>query len=382
MKKKLLISSLIMVSCIFMTPMGVYADAQTDFLNDLAVGLTERWEDQTDTTTLSQEEIKTLYTKLVGYEYDKLEKYKDQQFEDAKFNAMAHAYIDALECQKNALDYVTDINTIYERLWSAGYDVRSLLLPDFVDSYGLDVDETQMKILRDNKAAITSGVPYTITVTDTTSDTDSSDIDTSDVNTGAEQQPIEIYNNDGIKITISKFEKTSYGSARVYMDVVNLNHKDLAFLLPNSSVLINGVNVNAGMYSKVTSGKTGSIFFELYGESTNGIAIDDIQTLDFKVEIDTTTGSMSYYKDETDEIYLDVNDGVLTQRVVYTDKETIQKVQQLLTNLGYDSGSTDGIPGKLTNSAILQFEKDHGLEENTDITPALIQALEQAVGEQ
>ena len=63
-------------------------------------------------------------------------------------------------------------------------------------------------------------------------------------------------------------------------------------------------------------------------------------------------------------------------------KETIQKVQQLLTNLGYDSGSTDGIPGKLTNSAILQFEKDHGLEENTDITPALIQALEQAVGEQ
>ena len=59
-------------------------------------------------------------------------------------------------------------------------------------------------------------------------------------------------------------------------------------------------------------------------------------------------------------------------------KENIQKVQQLLTNLGYNSGSTDGVPGKLTNSAILQFEKDHGYAENTDITPELIAQLEQA----
>ena len=47
-------------------------------------------------------------------------------------------------------------------------------------------------------------------------------------------------------------------------------------------------------------------------------------------------------------------------------------------NLGYNSGSTDGVPGKLTNSAILQFEKDHGYAENTDITPELIAQLEQA----
>ena len=83
-------------------------------------------------------------------------------------------------------------------------------------------------------------------------------------------------------------------------------------------------------------------------------------------------------KAETSDIYLTVNNGIVSQRVVYTDKENIQKVQQLLTNLGYNSGSTDGVPGKLTNSAILQFEKDHGYAENTDITPELIAQLEQA----
>ena len=87
-------------------------------------------------------------------------------------------------------------------------------------------------------------------------------------------------------------------------------------------------------------------------------------------------------KAETNEIYLTVNNGIVSQRVVYTDKENIQKVQQLLTQLGYNSGSTDGVPGKLTNSAILQFEKDHGYVENTDITPDLIAQLEQAVQQQ
>lgn len=98
--------------------------------------------------------------------------------------------------------------------------------------------------------------------------------------------------------------------------------------------------------------------------------------IDFKLAI--RVKDTYQLKAETSDIYLTVNNGIVSQRVVYTDKENIQKVQQLLTNLGYNSGSTDGVPGKLTNSAILQFEKDHGYAENTDITPELIAQLEQA----
>ena len=95
-----------------------------------------------------------------------------------------------------------------------------------------------------------------------------------------------------------------------------------------------------------------------------------------------TTNNQYSLKAESGDIYLNVNGNIVTQRVVYTDKENIQKVQQLLTSLGYNSGSTDGVPGKLTNSAILQFQKDHGLAENTDITPELIAELEKASQQQ
>lgn len=162
------------------------------------------------------------------------------------------------------------------------------------------------------------------------------------------------------------------------MDVVNLNHKDIYISSANYTIVINGMSANISPIGEIQSGKTGTVVLEFYPDQIGGIAIEDIKSIDFKLAIYNNTNNQYSLKAESGEIYLNVNGNIVTQRVVYTDKENIQKVQQLLTTLGYDSGSTDGIPGKLTNSAILQFKKDYGLAESTDITPELIAELEKA----
>lgn len=386
MKKKIFKSVLAVITAIsMMSSITVMAKeknntaSQEDFLNDLKTGLEKRWEisdNSGDTESMSSDEVIDFDTNVVNAEYDLLEKYKDCTFDNKKFSMMAAAYIDALETQQKAIGYYKDSNSIYNQFWSAGYNVRAILVPDFVDYYGMDIeDQTNLKEFRDTKTALESGTAtYTITSTDTTDGTTSAD--TSDVNLGENQQPIEVYNDDGIKITITGYGKSQYNSQRLVMSVVNLYHKDISISSANNSIVVNGTSINSSLYGEIQSGKTGEAILDIYQDQLGSIDIDDISTIDFKLAI--------YKKDsyqlkaETNEIYLTVNNGIVSQRVVYTDKENIQKVQQLLTQLGYNSGSTDGVPGKLTNSAILQFEKDHGYAENTDITPELITQLEQA----
>ena len=390
MKKKIFKSVLAVITVIsMMSSITVMAKeknntaSQEDFLDDLKTGLEKRWEisdNSGDTESMSSDEVIDFDTNVVNAEYDLLEKYKDCTFDNKKFSMMAAAYIDALETQQKAIGYYKDSNSIYNQFWSAGYNVRAILVPDFVDYYGMDIeDQTNLKEFRDTKTALESGTAtYTITSTDTTDETTSAD--TSDVNLGENQQPIEVYNDDGIKITITGYGKSQYNSQRLVMSVVNLYHKDISISSANNSIVVNGTSINSSLYGEIQSGKTGEAILDIYQDQLGSIDIDDISTIDFKLAI--------YKKDsyqlkaETNEIYLTVNNGIVSQRVVYTDKENIQKVQQLLTQLGYNSGSTDGVPGKLTNSAILQFEKDHGYTENTDITPDLIAQLEQAVQQQ
>lgn len=390
MKKKVFKSVIAVITAIsMMSSITVMAKeknntaSQEDFLDDLKTGLEKRWEisdNSGDTESMSSDEVIDFDTNVVNAEYDLLEKYKDCTFDNKKFSMMAAAYIDALETQQKAIGYYKDSNSIYNQFWSAGYNVRAILVPDFVDYYGMDIeDQTNLKEFRDTKTALESGTAtYTITSTDTTDGTTSAD--TSDVNLGENQQPIEVYNDDGIKITITGYGKSQYNSQRLVMSVVNLYHKDISISSANNSIVVNGTSINSSLYGEIQSGKTGEAILDIYQDQLGSIDIDDISTIDFKLAI--------YKKDsyqlkaETNEIYLTVNNGIVSQRVVYTDKENIQKVQQLLTQLGYNSGSTDGVPGKLTNSAILQFEKDHGYVENTDITPDLIAQLEQAVQQQ
>ncbi len=60
---------------------------------------------------------------------------------------------------------------------------------------------------------------------------------------------------------------------------------------------------------------------------------------------------------------------------VYTDKETVKAVQQALNEAGYNCGTPDGIAGKKTFAAIIQYRTDKGLEVNENIDDALLEAL-------
>ena len=49
----------------------------------------------------------------------------------------------------------------------------------------------------------------------------------------------------------------------------------------------------------------------------------------------------------------------------YSDKETVQQVQEALNENGYDCGTPDGVAGAKTNAAIEQYKTDNGLGETS-----------------
>ena len=59
-------------------------------------------------------------------------------------------------------------------------------------------------------------------------------------------------------------------------------------------------------------------------------------------------------------------------------KQQIRSAQTLLGNLGYDAGSADGAMGPQTRGAIIEFQKDNGLNETGLVDARLIQSLERA----
>ena len=221
-----------------MMPIPVMAEeekqvTEQDFLNDLKTGLEKRWkisDEAGDTASMSSDEVIEFDTNVVNAEYEVLEKYKDCTFDNAKFTMLADAYINALETQMDAIGYYKDSNSIYNQFWSAGYNVRSIVVPDLIDYYGLQIDnQSYVDEFRNNKALLESnGTTYTVTTTDTTTSSDTA-TSTDGVNMGNQQvqQPIEVYNDDGVKITITGYQKIQSNYAQLTMSVVNLYHKDL-----------------------------------------------------------------------------------------------------------------------------------------------------------
>lgn len=60
---------------------------------------------------------------------------------------------------------------------------------------------------------------------------------------------------------------------------------------------------------------------------------------------------------------------------VYTDKETIKKVQETLNSEGFDCGTADGIAGQKTTDAISNYQKSKGITVNGKITEELLSLL-------
>lgn len=183
----------------------------------------------------------------------------------------------------------------------------------------------------------------------------------------------QLYSQDGYTVTAMGFEENDpIWGCILKLRIQNLTHKDVTFF--DNGSYINGSMVMLGAYFDVASGKTKTDNVYIDTESLKDAGIDHIEDITLNLMVvdqdsfDTlaTIGPLSITFDE---------DGNITNKVVYRDAATIQEVQTLLNAAGYDCGEADGVAGKLTNDMILQFESDHGLREDTDITDELLEAL-------
>lgn len=333
-----------------------------ELLKDMSEGLSARWESDENENTMTRTELVEYRRKLVNEEYLRLNKYSEQSFENEKFDMLAHAYIDALETQLQALDYYDEMEGLYDIEWGSGYSVRALIIPTFVDSYGLVADEELVSEFRNGNTA---------TITEQTNMDNTSD-------KGSETS-IELFNAEGIKVTMTGMDEPNATMTRFRLNIQNLNHHDIVVNTSDYQLVANGVMVNSPLFVEVQSGKTANATMDFYQMDLDTAGIDKIRELSFAVDILDQSSFMTLYKG--DEKFLVINDkNEVSERAVYTDKKNIQKVQTLLNAAGYNCGAADGVPGKQTNSALLQFEKDHGIAETTDITPELIEILESTIG--
>lgn len=112
------------------------------FLTDFAAGLMERWDYSTSPTELTDlsEQVKE-YTDCVNIEINKLSKYKDMTFQNEMFNKKAHAYLDALQAQLDALSYCTTDYAKYSIAWDKAYNDRAVLIAYFLNNYPVNIND-------------------------------------------------------------------------------------------------------------------------------------------------------------------------------------------------------------------------------------------------
>lgn len=369
LRKTLLLTAALCVS--MSVSMSAMADeVQDNFLKDMAEGLNARWDYETNEDTLSSSEIMEYRTSLVNEEYSRLGKYAEEKFESEKFGLMAYAYIEAIELQLNAIKYYTELPSIYEAEWTTGYNLRAALIPEFADNYGLDVPEEEIAVFRSGN--------------EVASDAENETLDDIETSAAESQSPnnqttgIELFNDEGIKVTITGMEEPNLNSTKINVSIENLNHHDILVSTANSQAVANGQMVPALLWAEVQSGKTSNTTIEFFETDLEAAGIDKINEISFTIQIIDGESFLPLY--EGDEKFLVIDDNYqISEKEVYTDTESIQRVQTLLNEAGYDCGVADGVPGKQTNNALLQFERDHGLPETTDITPELIETLEAAI---
>lgn len=192
---------------------------------------------------------------------------------------------------------------------------------------------------------------------------------------GTEEEPeVVLYNQDGYRIACTGFDAENRNNMGPSLELKIENSTEHNVNFMDSGSYVNGSMIVLSAYLGVPAGKTLSekVYFPEEELKSFGItSIEDI-TLNFRIyDLDSYTllgkvGPVSVTITE---------DGEVRGHVVYTDSETIRKVQTLLNEKGYDCGSVDGIAGEKTEDQILKYEKDHHLKETADITDELLESL-------
>ena len=114
--------------------------SQEAFLEDMAQGIKGRL--QYNSEDHSDEDQMETYAKLVGFELDRVEKYRDAEFADEKFDTLAHLYINGCIAQKSAVKYSRNLD-LYNSLWNSGSKMRAGIIAFFYEQYDLDLTQEE-----------------------------------------------------------------------------------------------------------------------------------------------------------------------------------------------------------------------------------------------
>ena len=115
-------------------------------------------------------------------------------------------------------------------------------------------------------------------------------------------------------------------------------------------------------------GRQRSVYAKTEGEVTKKLraAQHDVDTGTWKEPSRMTVGE-----------WLEIYGGgkKLVEPVVYTDEETVTRVQEALNAAGFDCGAPDGKAGPKTFAAMNEYQRQNGLVITNDITDRLLQSL-------
>lgn len=124
----------------------------THFILDLEKALESRWNyvSKVENDEIKVESDSEYYKECVNKELSKLETYKEAEFKDARLRKLMLDYIEGLNTQLDSIKYY-DIDMLkYNELWTQGYNLRSKVIVELVEDYGLKVDEKELNKIKVN----------------------------------------------------------------------------------------------------------------------------------------------------------------------------------------------------------------------------------------
>lgn len=126
--------------------------ADKKFIKAVEKGLDARW-DYLDSNEYQNADEKTALETAVQKELEKIQEFKDAEFDNPELGKLAKDYIASVEAQKEALKYYNDV-VKYSEKWDEAYDQRSEYVVTLVDKFGVKVDEEGYKDLKENAQVV------------------------------------------------------------------------------------------------------------------------------------------------------------------------------------------------------------------------------------
>lgn len=109
---------------------------------------------------------------------------------------------------------------------------------------------------------------------------------------------------------------------------------------------------------------------------TGGISLEAIERSKHKQVSSSQSGGFSATgKNPWDRLKKNATETSSTEKEEIIDKETIKEVQELLNAKGYQCGTPDGIAGKNTCNAVIQYKEDNNMEATSTIDQEFVDSL-------